>query len=308
MMLTLEGLQNKWDSIDPLTGGFLLVLDANMLSFHIGYIGASNKCMMVSGVFNKQPIVSTVAITADYVLLDNGKLALKFVLNYPSLDELFTKLCWDLMNVASSNRNAEDAILQRFKSWMKLFQKGTDSTLSVNQQKGLIGEILFLEEKIKVLGEDKAVEAWVGPEGADQDFVFMDSWSEIKTTTIASESITISSIQQLGGIFPGELVVYFMDKTSANGRSIISLPTLVERVKSNMSRNNQNLFMCKMALSGYLVKDSDIYVNNRFNVKEKRIYNVSVSFPRLTENNLPSEIVSAKYELSLAAIDKYRVN
>ena len=99
-----------------------------------------------------------------------------------------------------------------------------------------------------------------------------------------------------------------MDKTSANGRSIISLPTLVERVKSNMSRNNQNLFMCKMALSGYLVKDSDIYVNNRFNVKEKRIYNVSVSFPRLTENNLPSEIVSAKYELSLAAIDKYRVN
>ena len=308
MMLSLEELQTKWDSIDPLTSGFLLVLDANMLSFHIGHIGASNKCMMVSGVVNKQFVASTVAITADYVLLDSGKLALKFVLNYPSLDELFTKLCWDLMNVALGNKNTEEAILQRFKSWMKLFQKGTNLTLSVNQQKGLIGEILFLEEKIKVLGEDKAVEAWVGPEGADQDFIFLDSWSEIKTTTIASESITISSIQQLGGIFPGELVVYFMDKTSANGKSIISLPTLVERVKSNLNRNNQNLFMCKLALSGYLVMDADVYLNNKFNVKEKRVYNVSVSFPKLTEKNLPSEIVSAKYELSLAAIDQFRVN
>ena len=145
MMLSLEELQTKWDSIDPLTSGFLLVLDANMLSFHIGHIGASNKCMMVSGVVNKQFVASTVAITADYVLLDSGKLALKFVLNYPSLDELFTKLCWDLMNVALGNKNTEEAILQRFKSWMKLFQKGTNLTLSVNQQKGLIGDILFLE-------------------------------------------------------------------------------------------------------------------------------------------------------------------
>ena len=112
----------------------------------------------------------------------------------------------------------------------------------------------------------------------------------------------------MGGIFPGELVVYFMDKTSANGKSIISLPTLVERVKSKMTCNNQNLFMCKLALSGYLVKDADIYLDNKFNVKEKRVYNVSISFPKLTEKNLPSEIVSAKYELSLAAIDKFRVN
>ena len=66
--------------------------------------------------------------------------------------------------------------------------------------------------------------------------------------------------------------------------------------------------MCKLALSGYLVKDADIYLDNKFNVKEKRVYNVSISFPKLTEKNLPSEIVSAKYELSLAAIDKFRVN
>lgn len=308
MMLSLEELQNKWDSIDPLTGGFLLVSSSNKLSFHIGHIGMSNKCLMVSGVFDKQPIVSSVAITADYVMLDSGKLALKFVLNYPSLDEVFIKLCWDLMNVACGNENAEEAILQRFKSWMKLFQKGANSILSVNQQKGLIGEILFLEEKMHDLGENKAIEAWVGPEGADQDFVFMDSWSEIKTTTIASESITISSVQQLGGIFPGELVVYFMDKTSANGKNVISLPILVERVKSNLSTNNQNLFMCKLALLGYLDKDSDIYINNRFNVKEKRTYNVNVSFPKLTPYNLPSEIVNARYELSLAAIDRFRLN
>lgn len=306
-MLTLEELHSKWNSIDRLTGGFLLVSSDNNLSFHVGHNSSLNKCLMVVGVSDKNSIMSSIAITADYVLLDSGKLALKFTLNYPSLDELFTKLCWDLMNVASTNKNAEEAIVQRFKSWMKLFQKGATSTLSINQQKGLIGEVLFLEEKINDTGEDKVIEAWVGPEGADQDFIFMNSWSEIKTTTIASESITISSIQQLGGIFPGELVVYFMDRTSTNGRSVISLPMLVNRVKSNLKISNQNLFICKLALSGYLEKDSDIYINTKFNVKEKRTYNVNVYFPKLTQDNLPCEIVNARYELSLAAIDKFRV-
>ena len=47
-------------------------------------------------------------------------------------------------------------------------------------------------------------------------------------------------------------------------------------------------------------------VVNQFRFIEEREYIVNDSFPKLVGNNVSSEIVSCKYELSLAAIEKYR--
>ena len=306
-MISLNEIQLKWNTIDSLSGGFLLVGHNSELSFHIGYTNSINKCLMILGVSNRENVTSSIAITAEYVLLESGHYALKFVLNYPSLDELFIKLCWDLINMPYGNGNSEYLILQRYKNWMKLLQKGIPNLLSVNRQKGLIGELLYLEEQIHAIGEDKAVQAWVGPEGIDQDFIFVDTWSEIKTTTIASDSIVISSIQQLDGIFPGSLIVFFMDKTTSSGKNVVSLSGLVDRIKLILNSENKDTFMCKLALVGFLETDAKAYAEVRFIVKEKRAYKVDVSFPKLTGENVPSEIVNVRYELSLSAIDHYRV-
>lgn len=306
-MSSLNEIQIKWNSINSLSGGFLLVGHSNELSFHIGYTNSINKCLMILGVSKRENIPSSIAITAEYVLLENGHYALKFVLNYPSLDELFIKLCWDLINMPHGSGSCEYLILQRYKNWMKLLQKGFPNLLSVKRQKGLIGELLYLEEQIQTIGEDKAVEAWVGPEGSDQDYIFFDTWSEIKTTTIASDSIVISSIQQLDGIFPGSLIVFFMDKTTSSGKNVVSLSGLVDRILLMLNNKNRDIFMCKLALVGFLEKDAKAYSEVKFIVKEKRVYKVDVSFPKLTGKNVPSEIVNVRYELSLSAIDQYRV-
>jgi len=63
------------------------------------------------------------------------------------------------------------------------------------------------------MGPQRALESWCGPEGADQGFIYDDTWTEVKTATIASAAISISSLEQLGTDIDGSLRLYQIDKT-----------------------------------------------------------------------------------------------
>ena len=306
-MISINELQGKWNNISPLTGGFLLVSGEHPLSFHIGYVNAENKCFIVLNTGNIDNIPSSKAICAENVSTADGGLALRFILNYPSLDELFVKLCWDLIDSSMTAEKPVEKIVSQYKSWMKLLQQANASILPSSMQKGLIGELLYLEEKINEIGEEKALRAWVGPEGSDQDFIFDHSWSEVKATSISSDKVTISSVQQLERQEKGSLVVYFMDKTSAKGQQTRTLPDMVEKVKSLLSVQYHDVLSCKLAKNGYFEKDIERYASYMYRLAEKRIFMVDTEFPRLTRDNIPVEVVNARYELSLSAIDPHRM-
>lgn len=306
-MISINELQDKWNSISPYTGGFLLVSGKHPLSFHIGYLNDENKCFVVLNTGKITSIDSSKAITVDCIQMENGSYGLRFVLNYPSLDELFIKLCWDLIYSSKEDVRPVERITMQYKSWMKLLQKAHNSLLSSSSQKGLIGELFYLSEKIEEVGEGEAIIAWVGPEGSDQDFIFENLWTEIKTTTIASTSVTVSSIQQLDREDDGHLVTYFMDKTTAEGQNTISLPEVVEQIHMMLSEAMQDEFLCKLAKYGYLVKDADDYKKNRYRYANKRTFLVGESFPRLTRHNLPTEVENARYDLSLSALERFEI-
>ena len=193
-MITIKELYEKWNKISPLTGGFLLVSGEHPLSFHIGYVNGEDKCFIVlnSGMVNQVP--SSQAISVECIQTSKNEYSLKFVLNYPSLEELFIKLCWDLIEASQVSSHPIEKIISQYKSWMKLLKQASTQLLSSSQQKGLIGELLYLDEKINEIGEFSTIKSWVGPEGSDQDFLFENSWSEIKSTSIASDSVSISSV------------------------------------------------------------------------------------------------------------------
>lgn len=96
-MITIKELHRKWNNISPLTGGFLLVSGEHSLSFHIGYVNGENKCFMVLNAGKVDKVPSSKAIYAESIQTIDGNFALRFILNYSSLDELFVKLCWDLI-------------------------------------------------------------------------------------------------------------------------------------------------------------------------------------------------------------------
>ena len=134
-----------------------------------------------------------------------------------------------------------------------------------------------------------------------------NTWSEIKATSIASDAVTISSIQQLDCSDNGNLIVYFMDKTSSKGQLTISLPKMITRIKVLLSAQYYDEFSCKLAKNGYFDKDAEHYESYCYRLAEKRTYIVDSTFPRLIRNNIPAEIANARYELSLTAIDAHRV-
>lgn len=307
MSMTINELQEKWRNISPYTGGFLLVSGEHPLSFHIGYYG-ERMCFIVLDAEMTEKIESSKAISASCVQTEDHKFALQFLLNNDSLNELFIKLCWDLIECSKQSFTPVDDIIARFNGWMRLLQKKGEGLLSPSIQKGLIGELLFLKEAIKIYGAAKAVNAWVGPEGSDQDYIFEDGWFEIKSTTIASATIVISSLQQLDRKDDGILVVYFMDKTTTHGSQTLSLPEVIEDVEKALNDANKiDILSCKLAKYGYFSKDADRYKDIRYKFAEKHQYKVAQDFPRLIRNNVSIAIHNAKYELALSSIEEYKI-
>ena len=305
-MMTLNDLQKKWNETSPFSGGFLQISEEHPLSVHVGYEN-DLRCFVILDTGRIDNIDSSKAIDAVCIELSAKKFGLKFLLKYPSLDELFIKLCWDLMECSKDAEYPLNAMLDRYSNWLILLQKAKAGIMSASRQKGLLAELLYLQDQIQLIGEDDALSAWVGPEGCDQDFVFSDSWSEVKATVKASNSVLISSLQQLDREETGELIVYFMDKLSAQSDGDHSLPQVVDEVKDMIQKpHNKDLYDCKLAMYGYYCKDTDQYQNIYYSLSEIRKYEVNLSFPRLSVNNIPHEIIEAKYRIDLSSIENYR--
>ena len=62
----------------------------------------------------------------------------------------------------------------------------------------------------------------------------------------------------------------------------------------------------KLFKYGYRDKDEDEYRQNWFRMIEKREYEVTDAFPKLTRKNVPVELSACKYELSLPSLETYR--
>lgn len=308
MMLTIDELYAKWNSISPYQEGFLLVFDDYPLSFHIGYLSDSQKCFVVLNAGKHSNLPSSKAIDVENILLTNGNYALRFLLNYPSLDEIFVKLCWDLMCVSKDASDPIAKIIDQYKKWLRLLQQIGNGLLPVHSQKGLIGELLYLSDLIDKYNEDVAINSWVGPEGCDQDYNFEIGWAEIKTTIISGTSIQVSSLQQLDRTDKGQLIVYFLDRTTSCGNNTISLDEVIAQIMSKIKLYyNKNLFAIKLAKNGYQNKDEEKYSSFRFKVAEKRIYQVDKRFPRLTKDNVSPTIIEAQYKIDLPSIDGFRL-
>lgn len=306
-MRTINDLYEKWNSISPYTGGFLLVSDEHPLSFHIGYLSDSQKCFIVLNTGKLEKLSSSKAINVENILLIDNSFALRFSLNYPSLDEIFVKLCWDLMSASKYDPQPIEKIVAQYKKWLRLLQQIGNGLLPSHSQKGLIGELLYLADLIDEHGENTALGEWVGPEGADQDYNFEDGWAEVKTTIIAGTSVQVSSLQQFDRSDEGTLIVYFLDKTSSTGATTISLNEAVELVASKvLTQSNRDLFELKLAKCGYQSRNADEYSAYRFKLSEKRMYCVSSDFPRLTKDSVPSAVIEAQYRIDLSSIETFR--
>lgn len=307
--MTIHELTKKWESIPLGNEGYLLIDEDYPLSFNIGYYEDNKRCMIVLDSGEVKEIFPSQSILSRNINLPGNKIGLQFILQDAVLDELFITLCWDLMTcTANCSRSiAIKALIDRFKKWQKLLQRATPEILSATQQKGLMGELLFLSYSIDKVGGIKAINAWVGPDGSDQDFIFEDHWVEVKSVSLDANGVKISSLQQLDRLDNGFLKLYFIDKTAANGKNSVTLSSLIHLVNDKIETEwLRDLFAIKLFKYGCACSEWDKYNDNYYRLSEEHLYSIEDTFPRLTRKNVPTEIIAAQYEISLATIEKFR--
>ncbi len=305
--MNYQEFKDTWKEFNESSKGFLKLAMDHPLEFQVGYASTTRKALIVMNTGKIEKIPCSAAINAENRQLINGTWTLELQLLLEEYEEEFLCLGWDIIMYSREASNPLEALIDRYLSWQRLLQYVGKGVMSFSQQKGLIGELLHLEEIIPSKGIDVAVASWVGPDGSDQDFVYEDTWDEIKSVSLAAETVKISSFEQLLQEKPGTLSVYVLEKTTpGNDRILLSYLVKTLRLKMSQSVRLLDAFNMKLFKYGYRDRDEEEYDKNSFRYIERKDYLVNDEFPKLTRENVPTEIVSGSYSLSLSSIEKYK--
>lgn len=308
MKLTPENLQKQWDSIKYKDGGFLQIDTMHPLEWYIGYQSVSQKTLLLVSDTEIDIIESSksMAVNRRRREVDN-RWTLSFELLRDEQQDVFAILCCDVIEysrAAISEKEALTLAISRYRQWGKLLEQQRGGLMNENLQKGLLGELLFLEERIDL--QDFALDAiqgWVGADGADQDFVYSDGWFEVKCIGASAIGVTISSLEQLDCSDAGELVIKRVDKTAPERPGAVSLNDIVHRISGRIDGEALDLFYAKLYSYGYI--DLQEYSEQKYYCSATQRYRVDDSFPRITRKMAAKQIASLRYELNLPSLAEW---
>lgn len=311
MKITVELIHGKWASIDYYDGGYIQVGVKHPLEWYIGYEKIDQKTLLLLTAKEPELLPTSKSLVVSKGLRTDGRWALSLTLMRTEQESVFETLCADIITYSQTAEDEASALLlavKRYKQWNKLLEYQKKSLMDESNRKGLLGELIYLCDVFSsgypVL---PAVQGWVGPDGADQDFIYSDGWSEIKSAGISAASVTISSLEQLSNYDPGELVVMYLDKCAPERSGAVSLGEQVDLALAQASENPDALSLLESKLSRYGYIDLPEYREQKYIFSGKIRFRVDADFPRLTTDTTPSQVISAQYTISLAGIEAWRL-
>ncbi|WP_413741665.1 PD-(D/E)XK motif protein [Sodalis sp. RH15] len=310
MKITPEILQQQWDSISYKDGGFLQIDIQHPFEWHIGYQSISQRTLLLvcNTAINTFESSKSMAVSRRRRETDN-RWTLTIELLRDEQQDVFAILCCDIIEysrTATDEKEALALVISRYRQWSRLLELQKSGLMDERVRKGLLGELLFLEQHMDCVDSVlNAVQGWSGAEAADQDFIYLDGWYEIKSIGASATSITISSLEQLDCKDTGELVIMRIDRVAPDKTCAVSLNDVVYRISDRLSSHTEalDLFRNKLAAYGYI--DLQEYSEQKYYYSTMQRYSVDKSFPRLTSHSVPAEIIALHYELSLPALKNW---
>jgi hypothetical protein len=228
------------------------------------------------------------------------------------LKDIFGLLIENIVEEISKSVTENEALVETSNvvlKWKKLFDKINFNGLSIEGQKGLIGELLFfnslLEEEYSI---DSLLESWTGPDFNDKDFRFGSIGIEIKLTSSKVPKVNISSERQLESenLTKLYLVLYVVEEVKDKGFSLNSLVSQI-RTKINNYQKALKFFNERLLLIGYFDDDFDNYTR-QYAFRKRNFYSVINDFPKLVTSDLPNGVYETKYNIELSAIESFLVS
>lgn len=226
--------------------------------------------------------------------------------------DLFSGLCQTLVSNLQPVTDASTALavaLTHINRWKAFLAGRKRRVLSPAEIRGLFAELQFLRMLYgKHLTQPEAVNAWCGPEGVHQDFIFEDTAVEIKSLSGRERnSVRISSEDQLEALSNNLFLVIFRLTEQPDSDQSVSLNLLVSQIEQEIT-DSQALeeFSMRLAANGYV--EMREYDEPVFLVSGQKCYRVHDEFPRLIRSEIADGIARVGYEIELESISKFECN
>jgi hypothetical protein len=226
--------------------------------------------------------------------------------------DVFTALVNDLLTSltgAPDERSAVVGFVLRLERWQRFLARHGSEGLSALEQRGLYGELWFLREYVlAAYSSAEALEAWTGPQAADQDFQFPSCSVEVKTSAgNPDQSVHISNVRQLDNSAKGHGVLYLLhvalDERHAQGESLVRI---VEEIKGRLG-DQAGRFNERLLEAGYVDLHTARYSATQYVAKAHQFFEVAGKFPRILESELRAGVGGIKYFVAIAACAPFLV-
>lgn len=253
----------------------------------------------------------------EQAVADTGQRQLLVILRDESNVDLFDRLCVDLLDATRHCKDERAAVattLARLVRWQQLLKAGRQEKLTDSEQKGLIGEMLFLKDMLfPIFGVMDSVTFWMGSvEGQGRkDFSIGAQAVEIKARGGTSPSrVTISSDDQLDRAQYTRLylVVYELGVASIGAERGFCLSDIVADVRRKVAAANPaagDLFEQRLDARGY--SETHDYQANRYVCLGALFHEVRDDFPRIVRADVPVGVLDVSYQLDLSACTDFRI-
>lgn len=227
------------------------------------------------------------------------------------LKDIFSLFIQNILEDIAESVTENEAVtktLNVISKWKKLFDKINFNGLTTEQQKGLIGELLFINYLLDNRKSSATIlNAWTGPDFEDKDFVFGATGVEIKLTSSKYPKLKITNEGQLDAQNLNELflILYTAEDVKENG---FTLNSLIDQTQQKLSANIDELkfFGERLMLLGYFVDDKEHY-NKMYSLKKTYSYSVSDEFPKIIKSQLPVGVYNTSYFIELSAVENFSV-
>ena len=316
----MTNLKTIWINQELKTGPLTIrePVNVNGVNCFVGRIGASNAKMFQiemdqSVLVHKNYLKRFHGVEIRILDSHSEKKDITIILSDNDLLDIFILFLEDLMSGLESITHQNEIPLivnQKVVYWGRLFARIKGKLLSKKRQRGLYGELTFLNT---LLGRSsnffKTIISWTGPEGSNQDFSNELSTVEVKCSKATKPSVSIASELQLDWTKLDSLFLYVIHVDEINNGNS-TLKKLIEEIKQKISSQPNLLkqFEEKLERIGIPEGEEKYYDDFGFLIRSIRAYKVEDGFPALTKDILNNDAIhNVKYQIDLTACESFEV-
>jgi len=314
--MNIQELSNKWLLIPSTNGGEIMSLRIDGESIPDLFIGINpmlNRCLIIKLPSTYIPdFQSSIKQNLSLELFSNTKFLVLTLLDrqYQDLFDDLVISIYNKIHLMTDVISYTSEFIKTYYKWSEFFHDNRTKQLSDEAIRGLFGELIFLNETLKLSGAaivNDTLNSWKGPYDSGHDFIGENKNTEVKTRLSSSNYIKISSEFQLQPEVDKtlDLAVVTINPDPFTGITLKDI-ALATKDLVMAKLGDYSIFLDALSQKGLTSVNIGNYDHLKFIALDITTYScMHDNFPRLIRSTLPDAVTSVSYKLNLFALTDY---